>query len=95
MPGPSLARTGLTVFMNVLFVLALVVTVRVVVEFFGALAMTTAGQAVVDATEMLVLPLGVRGARTPYGGVFDVDAAITIVVLLLFEWALSVVRGRA
>lgn len=95
MPGSTLVRSTLTVVMNVLFVVALAVTTRVVVEFFGALAMTTLGDAVVAATDFFVLPLGLGGPRTPYGGYFDLDAAITVVVLMLLEWVLSVVRSRA
>jgi hypothetical protein len=95
MPGSSLVRSTLTVVMNVLFVLALAVTTRIVVEFFGALAMTTLGDAVVTATEFFVLPLELGGPRTPYGGYFDLDAALTVVVLMLLEWMLSIVRSRA
>ncbi|MBE0416466.1 MAG: hypothetical protein IBX63_01695 [Coriobacteriia bacterium] len=94
MPGSAQARFILTFFMNVLFVVAVLLTGRIVVEFFGALAITVAGRAIVDFTEFLVLRVGISGARTPYGGVFDVGAALTVVVVLLIEWALSVARTR-
>lgn len=91
----TLARTYLTIAMNVLFFLAVALTTRVAVEFFGTLAMASLGTAIVAATEYLVLPLGLTAPRTPYGGVFDTDAAVTVVVLLLVEWLLSLVRARA
>jgi len=91
----SLARTYLTVAMNALFILAALLTARVAVEFFGALAGTTLGAAIVAATDYFVLPLGLVAPRTPYGGVFDTDAAVTVVVLLVAEWLLSLVRARA
>jgi hypothetical protein len=95
MSGSSQARAILTAIMNVLFFLAALLTVRIGIEFFGVLAMTTAGRVIVEFTDFLVLPLGVAGVRTPYGGIFDVEAAITVVALLLVEWALSVARTRA
>jgi hypothetical protein len=95
MPGSNHARATLTAFMNVLFVLGMLLTGRIVIEFFGALAMTAMGRVIVEITEFLVLPLDLGGVRTPYGGVFDVDAAITVVLVLLLEWVLSVLRSRA
>lgn len=95
MADSSLVRTALTVAMNVLFAFALLVTAGIIIEFFGALATTSWGEAIAGATEYFVLPIGVTSPRTPYGGVFDVDAAVTVVVLLLLEWTLSVVRSRA
>ncbi|MDF1541713.1 MAG: hypothetical protein P1P71_01170 [Anaerosomatales bacterium] len=94
MSGSSRSHTILTLFMNVLFFVAVLITGRVVIEFFGALAMTTAGGAIVSVTDIVIIPAGVAGVRTPYGGVFDVDAAITVGVVLVLEWALSVVRAR-
>ncbi len=95
MSGSSSLRLLLTIVMNVLFVVAIAVTGRLVVEFFGAIAATTFGDALIRVTDLLVPPFGLPVVRTPYGGVFDVDAAVTVVLLLLFEWALSVARSRA
>lgn len=95
MSASSQACGILTTFMNVLFFAAALLTARIVIEFFGALAMTAAGRVIVDLTGVLVLPVGIAGARTPYGGIFDVEAAVTVAVLLLLEWALSVARSRA
>jgi hypothetical protein len=44
---------------------------------------------------MFVLPLGIDGVRTPYAGVFKVDAAATIMLLLVAEWLLGLVRRNA
>jgi hypothetical protein len=95
MSGSSQARGILTAFMNIIFFTAALLTARIVIEFFGTLAMTTAGSVIVDITDFLVLPLGIAAVRTPYGGIFDVEAAITVALLLLLEWALSVARTRA
>lgn len=78
--------------MNVLVVLAIVVTARVVVEFFGQLAAQQWGKAIIAITNPLVIPFGVDPIKTPYGGVLDIDASITIGVLLVIEWFLSTIR---
>lgn len=89
------ARMLFTVAMNVLVVLAIALTVRLVVLFFGQLAAQGWAEAVVALTDPITLPLGVDPIKTPYGGVFDVAAAVTIVVLLGAEWLLSILRSRA
>lgn len=81
--------------MDILVVLAIALTVRLVVVFFGQLAAQGWGHAVVAITDRMVIPFGVSAIKTPYGGVFDVQAALTIVVLLGAEWVLSGVRARA
>jgi hypothetical protein len=80
--------------MDLIIVAAVAETIRMVVRFFGQLAAQEWGRVVIELTDLLTLPFGVDAIRTPYGGVFDVDAALTIAVLLLAEWALSVVRSR-
>ncbi len=88
-------RLLLTGVMNVLFIIAVALTIRLFVEFFGSIAATTLGDALVRGTGLLVPPFGIAIVRTPYGGAFDVDVADTVVILLLVEWALSVARSRA
>ncbi len=88
-------RTALTIAMDVLIVLAIVETVRLVVLFFGRFAATGWGKTVIALTNPLTIPFGFEPIKTPYGGVFAVNAVLTIVVLLLAEWVLSVVRSRA
>ncbi|MDZ4063118.1 MAG: hypothetical protein U1E22_00450 [Coriobacteriia bacterium] len=87
-------RPIMTVVMNLLVIIAVIDTGRIVVSFFGALAATSWGGALVKVTEYTVLPLGAAAIKTPYGGGFDVDAAVTVVALLLAEWLLSVARNR-
>lgn len=87
-------RTVITVLMDILVVGAVALTLRLVVEFFGTLAATSWGAMIVDLTDWMVPIEVVESIKTPYGGVFDVSAAIGVVVLLLAEWVLSVVRAR-
>lgn len=89
------ARTLLTIIMDILVVIAVALTIRLVVLFFGQLASQGWAEAVVALTDPLVIPLGIEPIKTPYGGVFDAEAGITVVVLLVLEWVLSVIRSRA
>lgn len=89
------ARTIVTVFMNVLIAIAIVLTARLVVEFFGQLAAQQWGKALVALSTPLMIPFALEGIKTPYGGVFDVTAAVMIVVVLAAEWILSGIRTRA
>lgn len=88
-------RTTLTIVMDVLIALAIVETVRLVILFFGRFAATGWGKAVIALTNPLTIPFGFEPIKTPYGGVFSINAVLTIVVLLLAEWILSVIRSRA
>lgn len=88
------ARSLLTIVMNVLVIVAIVLTVRLVVLFFGQLASQDWAKTFQAFTDLLVIPFGLEPIKTPYGGVFDINAALTILVLLLAEWVLSTVRGR-
>lgn len=93
--GPNRGlRTLVSILMNVLLVAALLVTVRMVVQFFGSLAAQPWGSALMSITDTLVLPLDFNLIKTPYGGGFDIAAAVTVVALLFLEWVLSVVRWR-
>ncbi len=87
-------RIVLTILMDLMIILAIAMTVRMVVVFFGVLASTQWGKVLVTLTDVVRLPAGIRSIKTPYGGVFDVDAALTIGVLLFAEWLLSVARAR-
>ena len=81
--------------MDVLIACAVAVTARLCVGFFGQLAALGWGKAILAFTKMLVIPFGFHAIKTPYGGVFDVNAAATIGVLLVAEWILSGIRSRA
>ena len=51
--------------------------------------------AAIALTRPLVIPFGVAAIKTPYGGGFEVNTALTIAVILLVEWVLSGIRARA
>ena len=93
MPGKA-TRTVITIIMDILVALAILLTVRLVVVFFGQLAAQSWGKGIAELAGYVTLPLGIEALKTPYGGVFDVDAGLTIVILLAAEWLLSVVRSR-
>lgn len=85
----------LTVIMDLFVVLAVVEAVRIVVRFFGTLAAQGWGELIITVTDRITVPFGIVAIKTPYAGVFDADAALTVGLLLLIEWVLSIVRSRA
>lgn len=85
-------RTFVTVVMDILVIVAVILVVHMVIVFFGQLAGQPWAKTIVDVTGKITLPLGMAGIRTPYGGVFDVNAAATVLVLLGIEWVLGSVR---
>ena len=87
-------RSLITILMNVLVIVAVLLTVRVVCRYFGVLAASDWGGIAVRAGGLFVLPAGIEDVRSSYAGVFDVNAAVSIAVLLLVEWVLSIVRDR-
>jgi hypothetical protein len=52
------------------------------------------GKAFITFTSMLVVPFGFHAIRTPYGGVFDLSAALMVVVYLLIEWVVAGINSR-
>ena len=85
----------LRILMDVLLVLAVLVLVRLVVAFFGVLAVSGPGAWYLGATRALVPPIaGAWSVRSPYGGVFSIDAGIVILVLLLAEWLFAMAARR-
>ncbi len=93
MSGRRAGDLAITFVMNVLLVLAFVLLLRLVVEFFGTIAAHDVGGVLVRLTDPLHVPFGLTAPRTPYGGVFDSDAAVTILLLVGIEWMLSLVRA--
>ncbi len=85
----------ITVVMDLLVVVAIVLTARLCVVFFGQLAAQGWGKSIVALTGPLVIPFGVAAIKTPYGGSFEVATALTVVVVLVVEWMLSGIRVRA
>jgi hypothetical protein len=83
------------VIMDALIVYAVAMLARIVVEFFGALSATAFGGSFLSITQPAVPTLGVKAFSTPYGGVFDVGAAVMLVVAVGLEWGLAVARRRS
>jgi hypothetical protein len=81
--------------MDLFVVVAIALTARLCIVFFGQLAAQGWGKTIIALTSPLVIPFGVSAIKTPYGGGFEVATALTIVVVLLVEWVLSGIRVRA
>lgn len=88
-------RAIITIVMDVLIAAAVFLCIGLLVEFFGAVNSTDWGQAIMRVTEAMDLPLGVADIGNNYGGVFDVEATATVIVLLVAEWLLSIARRQA
>lgn len=93
--GSKGIRALLLVLMDAIFVLAVIDVGRIVVRFFGSLAGSQVGEKFVELSQYLVVPIGIDPISTPYGGLFDVDAAVTVGVMLLVEAVLGMVRRRS
>ncbi|NTU70274.1 MAG: hypothetical protein HGB10_00395 [Coriobacteriia bacterium] len=89
------ARTVITIIMNLVIAAAIALTARLAVEFFGQLSAKSWGEAIIAITDPLVIPFGLKDIKTPYGGVFDVNAALMVCGLLVGEWVLAGIRDRA
>jgi hypothetical protein len=85
-------RQILTIVMDLLVILAVILVLRIVVEFFGVLAAQSWGKSLLSVTRFLVVPFKLKAIATPYGGAFDIDASATVLLLLAVEWALGVAR---
>ena len=93
--GGKAVRTLLTIAVDILIVIAIALVLQLVIIFFGQTAHQGWAQAYVALTSKLVLPLGLPVVKTPYGGVFNANTAVTVVLALVAEWGLSAVRDRA
>lgn len=78
--------------MDVLVAVVAVLVVHLVVGFFGTFAGAEWGAGVLALTRVIVVPLGFERMPTPYGGVFDVNAAVMGLALIVGEWVLGLVR---
>lgn len=95
MSGSRTIRTVILIIMDLLVVLAVLVTARVIVVFFGSLAAQAWAKSLVAVTNPLVRLSLFSPVKTPYGGVFDIPAVIVVLVLLAAEWVLSGLRSRS
>jgi hypothetical protein len=86
----SPVRRLVTIVMDVLVIVAVLLVVHLVVSFFGQLSSAAWGKGLLNLTRLAVVPIA-----TPYGGIFDVNAAGTILLLLGGEWVLGLARRNA
>lgn len=91
----SPGRSILSLIMDLLVLLAIAEAARLVVLFFGSLESQSWARVIIDLTDYITLPLGAKAIATPYGGIFDVEAAVSVVAILALEWFLSMGRSRA
>lgn len=85
-------RTLLSVVMDLLIIVAVVLVLRILVEFFGALTAQPWSDGFLRLTNALVLPLDLPDHTNEYGGFFDMDATVTILGTLLLEWVTGITR---
>lgn len=88
-------RAVITLLMDLLVVVAVALVLRLVIEFFGNIYAQEWGKTVVRLTDVLVVPLGIEPYNTPYGGIFNVNAVVSVILLLAAEWVLGLVRTQA
>lgn len=84
----------LTVIINLLIILAGMMVIVTTVRFFGALSAHPAGQIIVELGSMITIPFGINLTKTPFGGVFDANTALTAGSFLLAEWVINGLRSR-
>jgi hypothetical protein len=95
MPASKTSSTGrvlVTVVMDILIAVVVALVVHLIVYFFGTLSGNAWGAGLLKLTRLAVIPMGFKAVPTPYGGVFDINAAGTMFLLLALEWVLGVVR---
>ncbi|HEY5540903.1 MAG TPA: hypothetical protein VIL41_05570 [Coriobacteriia bacterium] len=93
--GGRAVRTLLTVVVDILILLAIALVIREFLIYSGQVAHQGWARAYDALTSRLVIRFGFANIKTPYGGVFDVNDAFTVLLALVAEWGLSAVRDRA
>lgn len=88
-------RGIITLLMNLIVIVAVLLTATIVVRFFGTLAARNWGELLIGLGALVTFPWGIELIKTPYGGVFDANAGLTVALLLLIEWGLSALRVRS
>lgn len=78
-----------------LMLVLVVLSLRQLVVFFGQFSSQDWADAVKLIADPLVIPFGQTDVRSPYGGKFDVDNALTIGIVLMAEWGLSRMKDHA
>jgi hypothetical protein len=88
-------HTVLSIVVWVLILVLVALSVRQVILFSGQIASQDWAMAFRMLADNLVIPFDQQDVRSPYGGKFDVDNALTIVLVLVAEWGMSRVRDAA
>ena len=88
----AIPRMLVTFVMDALVIAAVVVLARIVLLFFGHVAALPLSRIVADLAGRAVVPFGFGSVPTPYAGVFDLNAAATVVAMLAIEWLIGVLR---
>lgn len=91
-PARSLVRMALLVIMNVLLAVGLILVARLAMAFFRPLRAAPIFPPLAALSDPLVLPVKIAAIKTPFGGLFEVTAAATILIILVLEYVLGVVR---
>lgn len=92
--GARVLRNLIGVVVAVVVVAMLGLLARVVFQFFGALQSGGFHDALMTYTAPVVLPIPVGNPATPYGGVFDLRATLSLLVFLVVEFLLTGLRRR-
>jgi hypothetical protein len=88
-------HTVLSIVVWVLILVLVALSIRQVILFSGQVASQDWAMAFRMLADNLVIPFDQKDVRSPYGGKFDVDNALTIVLVLVAEWGMSRVRDAA
>jgi hypothetical protein len=94
----SQVYSGLAMALRVLEFVAVIVgvvlLVRIIYLFFGALDVAPGYRAVLSFTDPLTSPLsGVAPVDTPYDGVFDIAGTGILLLVMVMEFVVSAARG--
>ena len=86
------ARLLVTLVMDLLVVVAIVVLAHLVIVFFRQVAVDPWAHFLSGYSAYVVAPIGLSPVPTPYGGVFDVNAALTVMLVLVAQLVVGSVR---
>jgi hypothetical protein len=85
-------RLALTILMNLLLVASGLLLARIVIAFFARVGSAPWAASFMDLTAPYVPALGFHAIGTPYRGVFDFNAAASLVSVMAAEWAVTFLR---
>ncbi len=86
------ARMLVSIAMGLLVALELLVLAHIIVTFFGFVTAGSWGHTLNAVLVRFVAPFGLSSIRTPFAGRLDVNAVVTLVLVLVAGWLVSSVR---